>query len=424
MRALVRDPLYDAYCWRNCAGNDVLVRSAPRLAVSMDHVWLGATIALGVVAVIGAAVRRRTVFLAAGALAACAKSAYAVALLKSTRESPQRFRFETLFYARAFTVLVFAAALLGGMAWTWRRRQGIVRLARLLASGPAPGQLQAVLGETLGDPTLEVVYWLPRLNSYVDRNGRSVDLGTDDARLVTPIVRNGKPVAAVVHDPSITDSAFERELGAAARLAVENERLHAEVQVQLEALRRSRMRITERGDAERRRLERDLHDGAQQRLLALFYDLRLARSSAAGELAVKLDAATEEAQLALEELRDLAHGIYPAILTEAGLRPALASLADDAPLPVELTTTNRRFDVSVEAAVYVAAREAIDDAAARGAAWLRIVVEENDERLSIEIDDDGGPRTTDLVHVHDRIGALGGTVNIGPRTLIAVVPCA
>jgi signal transduction histidine kinase len=183
------------------------------------------------------------------------------------------------------------------------------------------------------------------------------------------------------------------------------------------------MRITQRGDAERRRLERDLHDGAQQRLLALFYDLKLARAAANGEVAEQLEAAAAEAQLALEELRQLAHGIYPAILTEAGLQPALASLADDAPFVVELDASNRRYDASVEAAVYVAVREAVDDAAARSATWLHVFIEECGEAVKLGIEDVGEPRTSDLLHVQDRIGALGGTVEMGQRTLAAVVPC-
>jgi signal transduction histidine kinase len=240
---------------------------------------------------------------------------------------------------------------------------------------------------------------------------------------MTPIVRNGVPVAAVLHAPTVVDDTFEHALGAAARLAVENERLHAEVRAQLEALRQSRMRITQRGDAERRRLERDLHDGAQQRLLALFYDLKLAYAIAEGEVAEQLDAAAVEAQLALEELRQLAHGIYPAILTEAGLQPALASLADDAPFVVELDVADKRYDASVEAAVYVAVRESVDDAAARSATSLHVFIEERGEALRLGIEDDGKPRTTDLLHVQDRIGALGGTVEVGQRTLAAVVPC-
>ena len=142
---------------------------------------------------------------------------------------------------------------------------------------------------------------------------------------LTLLVRDGRRVALVTHAAGVAE--LEYEIGAAVRLALENERLQAEVLAQLHDLRESRTRIVETGDAERRRLERDLHDGAQQRLLALSYDLRLARARAEAEGDVstgsRLAEATSEAQAALGELRELAQGIHPAILTEAGLRPRL-----------------------------------------------------------------------------------------------------
>ena len=124
---------------------------------------------------------------------------------------------------------------------------------------------------------------------------------------------------------------------------------------------------------------------------------------------------------ALEELRELAHGIYPAILTEAGLSTALSTLADEAPLPVELAVTAERFDAPVEAALYVLVREAIDDAAKRGATWIRVSV---DRRVTVSVEDDGAARPSALVHVADRIGALGGETAFGPNSLRAEVPCA
>jgi signal transduction histidine kinase len=281
------------------------------------------------------------------------------------------------------------------------------------------------LASAFGDPTVEVAYWIPAAGRYADSNGRTVHQPTPTAtRAVTPIVRGGRPVALVTHDPGLTASVGS-DLGSAARLAIENERLHAEVRAQLEALQLSRMRITERGDAERRRLERDLHDGAQQRLLALSFDLRLALAAAEREgdvgLAATLAAASGDAQAALEELRELAHGIYPAILAEAGLARALATLADEAPLPIELSVTDERFDAPVEAALYVAAREAIDDAFRRGASWTRLSVA---DRVSLTVEDDGAARSSQLVHVVDRIGALGGNTAFGPNFLHAEVPCA
>jgi signal transduction histidine kinase len=246
---------------------------------------------------------------------------------------------------------------------------------------------------------------------------------------VTPISRGGRPVAFVEHDEALVGAReLEREIGSAARLAVDNERLQAEVLAQLEDLRASRARIVETGDAKRQRLERDLHDGAQQRLLALSYDLRLARTAAQAdgdvELTTVLAAAAEDAQAALDELRELAHGIYPAILAEAGLAPALATLADDAPLPVDVDAPPERYSAPVETAVYQTVVEAVDDAAAREATLVSVDVSRERDQLVITVRDDGAGRTSTLVHLVDRVGALGGTVDVNPTTLRTEIPCA
>jgi signal transduction histidine kinase len=234
----------------------------------------------------------------------------------------------------------------------------------------------------------------------------------------------------LVHDIRLRDQpGLLQEVLAAARLAIENEQLQAEVQAQLEELRASRARIVQRADAERRRLERDLHDGAQQLLLALSFDLQLARTTAeAGgdsQVAPLLASAGAQAQTALGELRDLAHGIYPAILAEAGLAPALATLADDAPLPVELgEVTPDRYAPPVETAAYLAVSDAIDDASARDATFVAVRIGRDRGRLVVEVDDDGFARRSQLVTLADRVGALGGSLEAGPRTLRAEIPCA
>jgi len=429
VRALVRDPLLDPYCWRDCVSRSLVVHAEPNLARALDVAWLGTTLALGVVVLVagakgvivtrGASRRMLAPVLVPAALACGATAAYAAALLGHPLEQPRSAEYSALFYTRAVAFAALGAGLLLVVARRQRQRAAVSRLAEEL------GEVPDALASAFGDPSVQVAYWLPGAGRYVDGEGRSVDLPTPTTgRTVTPIVRGGSPVAVVMHDPSLTSS-LERELGSAARLAIENERLQAEVRAQLEALRRSRMRVTERGDAERRRLERDLHDGAQQRLLALSFDLRLARAAAESDgddrLAATLVAAIDEAQAALEELRELAHGIYPAVLTEAGLGTALATLADEAPLAVELTTTDERFDAPVEAALYVAAREAIDDAARRGATWASVNVA---GRVTLAVEDDGAARSSPLVHVADRIGALGGETAFGANSLRAEVPCA
>ena len=221
---------------------------------------------------------------------------------------------------------------------------------------------------------------------------------------------------------------LERELGAAVRLALENERLQAEALAQLDQLRASRVRIVETGDTERRRLERDLHDGAQQRLLALSYDLRLARAQALADrdshTQSLLTQATDQAQMALGELRELAHGIYPAILVEAGLAPALATLADAAPLPVEIRDADQgRYPAGVETAAYLLVVEALDDATGRGASHAAISAVRDSGRLVVTVEDDGSDRTAAMVQLADRVGALEGRLTVEPTRLRAELPC-
>jgi signal transduction histidine kinase len=429
-RVLVRDPLLDPYCWRDCLSRTFVVHADSGFARDLDHVWEGTTVALALVAVPLALVRLRratSAILVPAALALAAVAAYAVQLLRRPQENPLDGTFSALFYARALAVAAVAAGVVVAVVLVRRQRAAVARLADELGEAPQPGRLSESLAAAFGDPTLDVAYWLPHARHFVDTSGARVEPPAErDGRAVTPIVRGGDPVAVVTHDPALLGESFERELGSAARLAVENERLQAEVHAQIKALRDSRLRITTRGDAERRGLERDLHDGAQQRLLALGYDLRLAQAAAAREgdeqLAAELATAVEEAQAALEELRQLAHGIYPAVLVEAGLAAALGTLADEAPVAVELgPLPDGRFDTAVEAALYVAVREAIDEAARRGASWVRVGIE---GRVRLSVEDDGAPRPAPLVHVADRIGALGGETAFGARSLEAEIPCA
>jgi signal transduction histidine kinase len=308
------------------------------------------------------------------------------------------------------------------------QRRAVARIIASLGQAPPPGSLQAALAQAVGDPELRISYWLPDAQHYVDATGRPVAKPVaGPSRAITALVRDGRQVAVVSHTAALPD--LEREIGAAVRLALENERLQAEALAQLDQLRASRVRIVETGDAERRRLERDLHDGAQQRLLALSYDLRLARAQAeaygdapTGSL---LTQATDQAQAALGELRDLAHGIYPAILAEAGLTPALATLAEEAPLPVEIVAaTDGRYPAAVETAAYLLVAEALEDAAGRTASHVTVSVVQDGGRLEVTVHDDGTDRTATMVQLADRVGALNGQLTVEPTRLRAELPCA
>ena len=324
----------------------------------------------------------------------------------------------------------FALAVVWGLV---RERQARARVARLvveLGEMPRPGAVRDALAQTLGDPRLDLAYRRPDTGRYVDGLGRVADIHPGRGQAVTPLLRGDTPVAALVHDARLSDDpGLLEEVLATARIAVENEQLQAEVRAQLEDLRASRARIVETGDAERRRLERDLHDGAQQLLVALSYDLRVAKARVEAdvdsELTTLLSSAGAKAQTALGELRELAHGIYPAILAEAGLEVALATLADEAPLPVELgDVTPERYTEPVETAAYRTVVEGIDDAAGREATFVSVDVGREEGRVIVTLRDDGAARMSPLVHLADRVGALGGSLEVGETTLRAVMPCA
>jgi len=436
-RALFRDPFFDPTCWDNCTDNVFLVRSLPDLArvIQDADLWFAVAAAGALAAVCvwrlsaASGPARRTLWpvLAGGIAFAGATIAHSVALTRVAVEDPSDRAFQAIFVAGCAAVVVIALGLPWSVVQGRIQRRSVARIVANLGEAPAPGSLESALRSAIGDPELRIAYWLPGAGRYVDGHGEPVqEPAATPGRVVTRLVRDGRQVAVVTHTAAVTD--LERETGAAVRLALENERLQAEVLAQLRDLRVSRMRIVESGDAERRRLERDLHDGAQQRVLALSYELRLARAGAVADgdekLARMLDAAGNETVTALDELRELAHGIYPAILTEAGLAAALEALADEAPLPVELgELASDRQPPAVETTAYVTVAEAIEDAALRGAPFLSVRVHSAGGRLSITAEDEGRRRTHDLPHLADRIGALGGTLELEGTTLRAEIPC-
>jgi len=193
------------------------------------------------------------------------------------------------------------------------------------------GALRNALAEALGDPTLELTYWVPDQNVYVDAEGRPrrVD-STPEGKIATTIDHDGRPIAAIVHDADLAEARdLVQAVGAAAALTLENERLDAELRARIAELRASRARIVQAGDEQRRRIERDLHDGAQQRLMALGINLRLVRDRIEPdpqEAAELVDASLQELNEATGELRELARGIHPAVLTDRGLKAAIKGL--------------------------------------------------------------------------------------------------
>jgi signal transduction histidine kinase len=436
-RALFRDPFYDPNCWANCTDNRFLVRSLPPLARGIEVVdrWFTAAAAAALVAVLGWRLLRdsrpaRRVLLPVAlpaSLLAVTVIAHAIALQRMPLEDPSDPVFGAIFVIGCVGVLLLAAGLVWAAVRTRVQRRAVARIVTSLGQAPPPGSLQTALAQAVGDPGLQITYWLHDAEHYVDATGRPVaEPVAAPGRAITALVRDGRRIAVVSHTAALPD--LERELGAAVRLALENERLQAEALAQLEDLRASRVRIVQTGDSVRRRLERDLHDGSQQQLLALSYDLRLARAQAQADrdshTGSLLTEAIGQAQAALGELRELAHGIYPAILAEGGLGPALASLADAAPLPVEIgDAAQGRYPAAVETAAYLLVAEALDDAAGRDASHAAVSAMQDGGRLVITVQDDGTDRTSSMVQLADRVGALDGSLDVEPRRLRAELPC-
>ena len=297
----------------------------------------------------------------------------------------------------------------------------VVELGRL----PGPGQLRVALARALRDPSLELAYWIPESQTYVGIDGQQVEVSTTPGRAVTVLERGGRRVAALVHDPALAENpALLDAVGSAAGLALENERLQAELRAQMEELRDSRARIVDASDTARRRLERNLHDGAQQRLVALSIALGFAETKLDTDphkAAALLAAAREELTVALEELREIARGLHPAILSR-GLAVALEGVADRSPVPVELNVEGGvRPPQSVEAAAYYVVSEALTNVARYAHASAAAVrVTRDDGRLRIEISDDGIggadiAKGSGLQGLRDRVEAIDGRLEIRSR---------
>jgi signal transduction histidine kinase len=348
--------------------------------------------------------------------------------------------FETIRRVTFFTVGLAPFAFLVGLLHARLARSAVGELFVELRAAPAPGDLRDALARALRDDSLELAYWLPEFGAYADLDGRPVRLPTGDpGRATTLIDRDDDAhIAALVHDPALRD---EPELldsvAAAAALSLENARLHAELHARLDELRGSRVRIVEAGQKERQRLERNLHDGAQQRLVALSLELGMIEKQLADdpETSGRLDQARREIAASLAELRELARGIHPAVVTGHGLTVALESLAARSPLPVRLSVdVEERVSEAVEVAAYYLVSESLTNVAkyAEASAATVDVTRANGE-LTVEVVDDGvgGADPEDgsgLRGLADRVEALDGRLRVwsptgGGTRVRAEIPC-
>jgi signal transduction histidine kinase len=308
-----------------------------------------------------------------------------------------------------------------------------------LRSDLAPAELQDALARTLRDPSLTLAYWLPDFGSYVDLGGRPVEVPSSDGRSATPIIRNGEHMAALLHDQALDDEPeFLASVGAAAGIAVENARLQAELTARLEEVRGSRARVFEAGQRERKRLERNLHDGAQQRLVALSLELSLLDGELGeqSDARVRLDRARGEIAASLTELREIARGIHPAVVSGHGLEVALEQLTTLAPVPVRLTVAiEERLPEALEVAAYYIVCESLANIGKYArASSATVAVTRADDNVLIEVTDDGvggadTERGSGLRGLADRVEALDGRLRIwspsgGGTRIRAEIPCA
>jgi signal transduction histidine kinase len=336
---------------------------------------------------------------------------------------------------RSFVWYGFLFALIAAELFAGRVLRDVVRgsLGR-----PSLRELEGMLREPLGDPGLRLGFWRASTGEWVGNDGGVLE-PPGPGQLMTTVDRDGRPAAAIVHDVQLADDPeLVQAAGSAALLAQENTELEAAWKESLRELADSRARLASAGERERRKLGRDLHDGTQQRLVAANINLALAEEADDDrELHERIAESRAEIEQALVELREVAHGIYPAALARSGVARAFNLLAGRYPNDLVVTeATTERFSPEIELAVYYCGLEAVQNASKHAGAearvWIRLYVE--DGLLHLEVRDDGRgfdvARTSDgvgLQNMRDRLGAVGGSVDVSSRPgegtlLLASVP--
>jgi len=394
-----------------CPRNLWLVRDDPALSLGVDRlgIWLGLAWSIAVVLVLGwrllasSAARRRAWGLVGGmalvdlmVVAASYGHSLGRGFLGSDSVDGQ------LWLAQAAALVLLAAAVPAGLVQARHSYRALARLVVDLGNATHPGKLREAIGSRLGDPDLVIAYPVDGGRRYVDAEAREVDVAAlASSRASTRLTYGGSEVAVVVHRRGVLDTPESvGELASAIHLGLENERLHAEGLSQLADLRSSGGRIVAAGDEERIRLERDLHDGAQQRLIGIALALRLLRTRAT-TAEPGLAAAEAEVQAAVNELRLLARGLYPAVLRESGLEAALIALAERRLVRIREIPA-RRFPAAIEATAYLL----VVRASAGSPVTVSVQNLGTELRMLVAVDGDA----PDLTDVRDRTTALDGTL--------------
>ncbi|MBV8999462.1 MAG: hypothetical protein JO304_10395 [Solirubrobacterales bacterium] len=431
--ALVFDPAAEgcSECPRNLAlihGNASLYRDFNRAGIYLGLAWTAAAVGL-----LGWRLARSTPALRAliapvvGAGSLYLSSVAAEFVVSLRRGLPNDPLDRRLWLVAALALVLLALAIAWSWLRAWRTRTRLARLVVELAQTPSPGGLEHALAGSLGDPQLRLSYPLDD-GRYVNADGQPQQPGATS----TALLRDGAEVAVLTHKPGLLDDgALAEELALAARLGLEHERLRAELLAQLADLRASRARIVTTGDAERRRLERDLHDGAQQRLVALTFELRIARIRLEAEpgadpmLVERVQQAEDQLRDALAALRKLAAGIFPTVLADEGLAAAIEALAEEIEEQLRIVRIPEgRLAPAVETTAYRLVSETLNHAHGHP---ITLTAFTEDGLLVIELE--SARLASDLGELEDRVGALDGKLELactprGHARIRAEIPCA
>jgi signal transduction histidine kinase len=428
------DPFLDLDCWRTCSADVFGLLASPTSTriLSAGEAWMVLALGSTLVARLSLRLSRsiqdtvRSSWLVPLTVVFLAGVQIWIAISKLTNpESPLDAADLLLFAGSGWLLVALAIGVAGDLVRAVRRRRSLAMLASVLEAG-MDRSLASILADALRDNTVRVEYWIPSLQRYVDASGLPLAPTPIDRASKVTIERSGEQLGRIVHKSQLGVADLQQAFGSAARLAVDNERLRAELFAQASEIRASQERIVHTADVARRRLERDLHDGAQQRLLILMYQLRLAQAEATDigdeQMVAKLQGALDELTAAIDDVREVAHGIFPSILVDAGLVRALESVRVKSSVPLRIDVPDVRFPDIVELAVYQLAASAI--AAASAACPCQVKVIQMDEHLEVEIERFGVKSDSYLLlNAFDRIGALGGTVEFVDTRVRAVIPC-
>lgn len=394
IRALVYDPFLDPDCAQRCLINPLALTHDTAVADGL-HRYGTLVAAVALTTLLARQARRWQV-------ATVAAAAWSLVFNRAT---------DLMLIAAAVALLVVTTEvveLVGG-----RRR--VRSLARTLAT---TGDVEAILRRELHDDDLTVSYWISHEKQFVRADGAPARAPGSDQE-TTEIRSGGELRARVDHVPGAAVRELAATIDGSTRLALDNERLGAQVAVQLAALRESRARIVEQADTTRRTIERDVHDGAQQHVLALGLELNVALAKLGDNdpRRATLQRCVDETNLVLDELRDLSHGIYPASLEAGGLAHGLRTLAGRSLRPLQLVDVPLgRYDPPIERAAF----QLVADAADRADRALDVLVEAENGTMSVRIT--GTSLLGDVVA--DRIAAAGGTLLLDGDTIVATFPCA